>query len=239
MSACRFILKLYATCIALGSSGRQRQSASVSPHSESTSFFCHWVPFARANARAHASLDRRMGEKSSKRRNMANGDKGDRGRHAASGINRRQERHSPVSGGLYPCELIRTDQRHTATVSAVCHLSGLGPCQKSPTVCTPRRDFLTTVRNRCTDIWENMAAARTPCRKLRNVCTHGIGFLASAASGGGSLSNITSRVYTWDEVSDRTQPLTSALAVPMARRGGSAASPDVHPSALKCPSPPL
>ena len=50
--------------------------------------------------------------------------------------------------------------------------------------------------NRSTDIWENVAAARIPCRKLRTVCTHGMDFLASVASEGGALSKIAPRVYT-------------------------------------------
>lgn len=65
------------------------------------------------------------------------------------------------------------------------------------------------MRNRSTDIWENVAAARIPCRKLRTVCTHGMDFLASVASEGGALSKIAPRVYTWGAPFDNVETPTS------------------------------
>lgn len=65
------------------------------------------------------------------------------------------------------------------------------------------------MRNQSTDIWENVAAARIPCRKLRTVCTHGMDFLASVASEGGALSKIAPRVYTWGAPFDNVETPTS------------------------------
>lgn len=116
MTACCYVLNPYVTCIALGGSGRDKGSppqislTAEAPPSLTVGAFRPLRPKGTPITRpAHGRKELEEEEHGLR----------SRGRHAASGINRRQERQSSVSRGLDPRELIRTDHLRSATVSAV------------------------------------------------------------------------------------------------------------------------
>lgn len=97
--------------------------------------------------------------------------------------------------------------------------------------------------------WHPWHRRGAPRLKSHPACTHGAHLSTTARPrppsnrenapvGQVSMPETSSRAYARDEVSGRAQPLTSAPTVPMARRGGSDAFPDMRPPAWQCPSPP-